>query len=403
MSTGIGKSKASGIALMGKVLVGVMMVGMMPQALAASGNAQLEYIVLNICNGNIPLQLGWNTTAISAMCVQVNGGAGGATNTSSVNLGTAYAGGGMSTRKQKKNHESDNESDQSGKAASADTGGWGVLVTPQYSKTSRVETELENGYQSNLKGLVIGVDYRFTNSFLLGLAVGQTKDEAIFLNGAGFLKSSTDTVTLYSTWMVSEETAIDGYLGFGKIDFNGQRHVAFDYGAGIFGTTASNTAGRQELAGMSVSTRKALGQINLSPFISLDYIKTKINGYTETGTTTLEMRYGNRRVASLTSSLGARAETDYGYTWGVLLPSIRLVTVHEFQNNSQQLSTELASTPGFGFAVFTDAPDRNYLIAGVGITAAMNSGAQIFIDYEKRNQDRLMRSWAASAGVLVGF
>jgi hypothetical protein len=40
---------------------------------------------------------------------------------------------------------------------------------------------------------------------------------------------------------------------------------------------------------------------------------------------------------------------------------------------------------------------------GLGISAALNGGTQLFLDYDKRAQDRLLSSWAVSAGVLVGF
>jgi len=55
-----------------------------------------------------------------------------------------------------------------------------VLVAPQYGKSTRPETGLENGFQSELKGLLIGLDYRFSDNFVFGAAVGQTKTRPNF-------------------------------------------------------------------------------------------------------------------------------------------------------------------------------------------------------------------------------
>jgi hypothetical protein len=77
--------------------------------------------------------------------------------------------------------------------------------------------------------------------------------------------------------------------------------------------------------------------------------------------------------------------------------------VHEFQNNVQHISNELVITPGYGFQVTTDSPDRNYLLSGVGVSAALNGGTQLFFDFEKRSQDRLLSNWAVSLGALVEF
>jgi len=290
------------------------------------------------------------------------------------------------------------------KSASADDGGWGFLVAPQYGKSSRVESDLENGYQSKLTGLIIGLDYRFSDSFVLGGAIGKTRDTADFLNNAGSLKTSNNIFTLYGTWMPSESTAVDGYLGYGKVNFDSQRHIAIVVGlGGISGTTTGSTSGKQIMAGLSASHQKDFGRVNLAPFINFDYIKTSIDGYNETGTTTVEMHYSDRSAISFTGSLGGRISISYDYDWGALLPSARLGAVHEFQNKSKQIGNELVSAPGSGFLVETDSPDRNYLNLGLGVAAAFNGGTQMFLDYEKRTQDKLLSSWAVSLGVLTEF
>jgi len=320
----------------------------------------------------------------------------------STNLGIANADSGAALRKKKGIRElRDEQKDQPEKGASADGGGWGFLLTPQYGRSNRTETDFENGYQANLKGLVAGLDYRFSDSFVFGATLGQTRDNATFLNGAGSLKTGNNTINLYSTWMPSENTSVDGYLGYGNLSFDSQRLVVF--GPIILGMASGNTTGKQVLAGMSVSYQKDIGRINLSPFINLDYIKTSITGYSESGTTLMELHYSDRSTISFTSSLGARVSSSYGYDWGALQPSMRLAAVHEFQNNAKQIYNELVITPGIGLLVSTDAPDRNYLNLGLGVSAALNGGTQLFLDYDKRAQDKLLSSWAVSAGVLVGF
>ncbi len=275
------------------------------------------------------------------------------------------------------------------------------MLTPQYGKSSRVETNLENGYQSTLSGLLVGLDYRFSDALVIGATVGQTKDDAKFLNNAGSLKTGSNVFTLYGTWLSDDGVAVDGYLGYGKLSLDSTRQVVF--GTTLSGTTLGNTTGNQSMAGISVNYQKDIGRVSLTPFLNFDQIKTSIKGYSETGTTTLEMRYGDRSVTSLTSNLGFRLGSSYSYGWGSLLPTARLAAVHEFQNKSQQIRNELVITPGAGFLVETDSPDRDYLNIGLGVVAALNGGAQLFLDYEKRTQDKLLSSWAVSLGGLFEF
>jgi len=346
--------------------------------------------------------MGAPNAQVAAMCSLTSTGFAGPAATASVNLGTENAGSAAALRKKKGIRElKDEQKDKPEKGASADGGGWGFLLTPQYGNSNRTETDLENGYQAKLNGLVAGLDYRFSDSFVLGVTFGQTKDTATFFDGAGSLKTSNNTFSLYSTWIPSENMSVDGYLGHGKLNLDSQRKVV--WGTSISGITSGSTTGQQTMAGFSVSYQKDAGRFDLSPFINLDYIKSTFNSYNETGITTLEMHYGDRSTISFTSSLGARLSTSYGYDWGTLQPSARLATVHEFQNKAKQISNELVITPGIGFSVSTDSPDRNYLNLGLGVSAALNGGTQLFLDYDKRTQDKLLSSWAVSAGVLVGF
>lgn len=398
MNTENVKSKASGIALMGKVLVGVMVLGagVMPRVAEATvTDFEFRQFITTLCGG--APQPGWDIVSLSAMCTDAAPGFIGSGGVASANVGTSNASGGLTLKKKKGGYDS-NETPVVG--ASGDGGGWGMLVTPQYGKTSRSETDWENGYQSDLRGLVLGLDYRFSDTFILGMALGHTKDTANFLNSAGSLKSSSNTATVYSTWMVSENSSIDGYVGYGAISLDSRRQVNFGL---ISGMTGGSTSGRQILAGMSASYQAELGRAVVAPFINLDYITTKIDGYRETGSTTMELKFAERKAISFTSSVGTRLGSSYGYKWGTLLPSISLAAVHEFQNKSKQINNELVSTPGYGFSVTTDSADRNYLNIGLGMAAALNGGAQLFLDYEKRTQDKLLSSWAVSLGGLFEF
>ena len=378
----------------------------LPQCSAATTDDQFEVYVFNLCNTVIPPTnpLNWDSVKLGNLCTNAfpagyNGNP--STLTSSSNLGSANASGGSTRKTQSVQDRLEERKKEAGKAASADSGGWGLLFSPQYGKSKRPETELENGFQSDLAGLLLGLDYRFSDSFVLGAAIGYTKDKIGFLNNAGTLKTTSNTLTLYGTWTPSVSGYIDGYLGTGKIDLDNQRQIVF--GLLSPSTASSNTTGKQIMAGLSAGYKMDSGRANFGPFINLDYIKTTIDGYDERGNTLLELRYSDRSTVSTTGSVGGQANMAFNYDWGNLLPSTRLAAVHEYKNDARQISSELVITPGPTFSIASDAPDRNYFLTGLGLTAAFNGGAQAFLNYEKRSKDKLLNSWAVSAGVLVEF
>jgi uncharacterized protein YhjY with autotransporter beta-barrel domain len=401
--------KASNRNILSKVAVSVLPLLLLCQpqtALAAAADAQFQKFITDLCTGIItkPPGVVWDTTTLQTMCTNAQSGfAGQGGATVSANLGTANAGNGTLRNKvlRQRLDEEEQKDKPKKEGASADGGGWGLLVAPQYGKGKRIETDLENGFNSDLKGLSVGLDYRFSDRFVLGAMVGHIQDEATFLNSAGQLKTSNNTLTVYFTWLSAGSITIDGYAGYGKRKLESQRKVVF--GTSISGTASGNTPGQQSMGGLSVSYNKDIGRVSFSPFISVDSIKTTFDGYNETGTTLLELHFSDRKSLSTTSSVGARASTSHGYDWGSLSPSVRLAAVHEFQNNAVQIRNELVLTPGAGFLVATDAPDRNYLNAGAGLAAGLNGGTQMYLNYEARVKDAFLKSWAVSAGVLVEY
>jgi uncharacterized protein YhjY with autotransporter beta-barrel domain len=405
MNSGDIKFKVGRCAFISRFFVAVVVVvigaGVMPQYAAAAGtDVQYKLYLDALCAAGLPPGATWNPIVVGQMCNAVSAAGAASSANFSVNLGTSNAGGAAS-RKKKGVHEYLNEQqDKSAKGASADGAGWGFLITPQYGNSNRTETEKENGYQSVLKGVVVGLDYRYSDSFVLGGTIGQTNDAATFFGNAGSLKTNTNTLTIYGTWLPEDSIAIDGYMGYGKIKLDSQRKILF---GSITGIASGNTSGSQVMGGVSASYTKSVGNFSLSPYVGLDSIKTTFDSYNEVGSTLLELHFSDHKALSVTSNLGVRMNSSYSYDWGALLPSAHVSAVHEFQNNSRQISNELVITPGAGFVVETDSPDRNYFNIGLGVVAALNGGTQLFLDYEKRTQDKLLSSWAVSLGGLFEF
>ncbi|MEX0744469.1 MAG: autotransporter outer membrane beta-barrel domain-containing protein, partial [Phycisphaeraceae bacterium] len=83
------------------------------------------------------------------------------------------------------------------------------------------------------------------------------------------------------------------------------------------------------------------------------------------------------------------------------IPADNLAAIREYKNDSRQVDSALVIAPGTPFLSATDPPDRNYILAGLGLTAALNGGSQLFIDFESRQRDTLFKAWSLSVGLLM--
>jgi len=156
------------------------------------------------------------------------------------------------------------------------------------------------------------------------------------------------------------------------------------------------------MAGVSAAYQASLGQVSLAPFFNFDYNKTNINGYNENGTTLLELHYGDRSAISATGSLGARRAPHtvmHGEVCSHRCAWRRCMNSEQCQPDQQRAGEHTR----YWISGCNGCAGPQLFNRRIRVTAALNGGTQLFLDYEKRNQDRLLDSWAVSLGVLVEF
>jgi outer membrane autotransporter protein len=323
-----------------------------------------------------------------------------------VNVGSAgsYGSAGQSglQRQRELDDEEAKKKRKRGGGSSGDftVGSFGGFVTGQTSRTKRALTELENGYKADLDGLLIGLDRRFGDTFIVGASLGRSDTDSTYLNDAGKMSARNTTLMLYATYLPMPGAYAGGYLGGGRGSQDATRRIA----AGtIFGTSASTTKSRQTMAGLSGGYDWYAGALTVGLNAATDYVQNRTDESTESGTTGLEFVYPGQTTTSHTGTLGTRASYRWPFTWGAIVPSIRAAYVHEFRDGARTVSPRLITGPAVTIPFRTDAPDRNYYVGGAGTTIELGRGLQLFVDYEKRAGHAFIDTWAASAGLIAEF
>ncbi|MET0068538.1 MAG: choice-of-anchor D domain-containing protein [Candidatus Thiodiazotropha sp.] len=288
----------------------------------------------------------------------------------------------------------------------------GVFVTGDITTGERDETDLESGLEFDTVGITIGADYRITNQFILGGAVGFVDTETELENDAGDLDTQGVSLSLFGTYYSPQNYFVDFSATYGSNSFDQKRGIVYT----LDGLADVSQQLEADYDGDTISLFVGSGYDfnhgpwSFGPRADLEYIRSDVDGFTEEVSDPTAAGGGwATRVSStdqrwLTLNLGGRVSYTQSTDWGVLIPYARLDWLHEFEDDSQIITAHFVEDPaGMGIEIQTDDPDRDYLRLRFGTSAQFQNGVVGFIDYGTILAHSEWSSHTISAGLRMEF
>lgn len=285
-------------------------------------------------------------------------------------------------------------------------GGFSVFISGDYESRDRDRTSLEDGYDSDLGGVTAGADYLLGTKGVVGIAVNY-QDLSGDFDGGGDFDTKSYGVALYGSYFPIENLFADLVFGYARKDYEVQRVVSFVDGATVVvppSAISSDTDGNEfsvrGLVGYDVPIRR----FTVGPRAGFNYVYTDIDGFTEQGSTGMELIFDDRSRTSLQSSVGVQASAAFSTGFGVLAPQINLDWIHEFEDDQQsidvQFAGDLQATPT-KFIFNSDDPDRDFFSLRVGLVAVLANGIQPFIEYRQIFGHSFFDTYGGSIGLRL--
>jgi outer membrane lipase/esterase len=234
----------------------------------------------------------------------------------------------------------------------------------------------EPGYNFTTSGVTAGVDYRLTDNLALGVAVGYTGNDTDLSNNRGKIGVDGYAVSVYSNYSQKDFYA-SSLVSYGGNNFDIKRPTSFDNR-----TATGNPNGDQFSANVNGGYVAKSGNIAYGPTLGLRYDRANIDGYTETGAGSLNMKVKDQAAESLVMSVGVQAAITLDTGAAKFIPNIRASYEHQFANDSREIITELVTQPGIPMRTRTSEPDRDYLKLGAGTQMMFSKNFTAAIDYE---------------------
>lgn len=147
-----------------------------------------------------------------------------------------------------------------------------------------------------------------------------------------------------------------------------------------------------------------IGRFTIGPRMGMNYSNTKIGDYGETGSTGVELKYGDQWINSVQSVLGVQGSAALSTGLGVLVPQFNADYIHEFANSQRfinvQFTQDLNPTPT-RFRFQNDVPVRNYFNLGTGLMMVLPNGWQPFVNFRAMVGNEQFNNYAGMFGLRI--
>lgn len=278
----------------------------------------------------------------------------------------------------------------------------GFFLKGQFNVGEKDNTLNERGFKTDRKAFTFGVDYSFTDEFVLGAAFGYGSTDTRYTRGNGEMATDAFEFSSYGSYFLPQEFYVDWVMSYALHNFDINRRIQY---SGFDDVAKSNVNGDQYGISLGFGKDISLQSLVINPYIRLDYSKTEVDGYQETGGAGLGMTFDKQFIDSATSTIGGQATKAISMPWGILSPGVRFEWVHQYMDDGRFIQAGFnQATAGTGrFSVKTDTPDRDYFNIGSSLALTLPEGRAGFLRYEYRLGQAYIADHTVELGARIPF
>ena len=266
---------------------------------------------------------------------------------------------------------------------------WGVWVTGYGDFVNVDDDGTSKGYDFTTGGVSLGIDYRLTEHFVVGLMGGYSHSWTD-LTPNGSIDADTGWGGLYSGYFDHGFYANGAVYG-GHYTFQSER-------AGLLGMAEGSSGGGELSTYVASGYDFHLGHLRIGPTAALQYTVASLDGFTERGSAA-PLKVSSDSQDSLLTDVGFRA-ADYLPVGSVILgPFARVAWEHEYSYSSLPISASLADIPNSPIKVNGPRLGHDSAVINAGVSVQWTSHLSTYVSYD----GQLGRSRYNSNGVSGGF
>jgi len=285
---------------------------------------------------------------------------------------------------------------KSGPPALAPTPGnrWGVFLTGLGEFTNVDSTPNAPGYDVNTGGFTLGVDYRLTPNFALGLSAGYAHTNVGIDSSGGNIDVNAGKIGMYAT-VFGNGFYLDAAVSGGPSGYTTHRTALQGSANG-----STNGGDLDGLVAGGYDWKK--GNLTIGPTASFQYNYVALDGFTETGSLA-PLKFPRQNTESERTAVGGKASYEWKIGNIIAIPQFSAAWQHEFGSTTYSVVANLASGAGNSFTVNGPPIGRDSLLIGAGATVILNERVSVYLYYDGEFARTNYLSNNVSGGVRISF
>ncbi len=297
-----------------------------------------------------------------------------------------------------------------GSGASSDDpfGRIGVFVNGSVSFGTLDESDNELGLDFDSQSITAGIDYRLSDSIVVGGALGVLTHKGDYNREGGHIELGSTSFSAFATWYNEDKAYVDAIINYGTGSFDFRRRI------NLVGKPDQFAEGSPNSSELAFSIGAGLEYNNdewtYGPYGRLSINSAEVDAYNEKASDSSAEGFGSvlavdsQKIDASTLVFGGQISRTINTGSAVFLPQFRLELEHRLDDSGREITAGFQNDPEQNqFTIEADSVDTDYLNVGFGSSAVFRNGKSGFVFYESRlGQDRLSQHWI-KAGFRLEF
>lgn len=255
---------------------------------------------------------------------------------------------------------------------------WGFFINGNVAFGESDNEDDRPDYEQDGYNVSMGVDYRFSESLVAGVAAGFSRADMEFRGDLGEQDTSSYSLSLFGNYYPTDDVYVDGLLMYVDGGLDVDRRISV---GSISQNLSSDTDSQQIVLSTSAGYEFSWQKLQGSVYGRVEYSDLTIDAYSERGGS-LALAFEEQDTDSLDAAIGGRVGYVFSLSKGVIVPNLELEYVRRREDDFL-IQSRFLNTPTAGsFTLLAEEQDTSYMNLSTSLSAVFSGGRSGFFRYE---------------------